>query len=46
MCNLNEIITKLEISESETRVYSGVIVGEIGEKWKPKRDLGTIDEVI
>lgn len=45
-CNLDEIINKLEISDSETRVYSGVVVGEIGEKWKPRIDLGTIDEVI
>jgi hypothetical protein len=44
--NLKNIANKLGISNLDTKVYSGVIPQQIGDKWKPKKALGTLGELM
>lgn len=44
--NLKDIANKLGISDLKTKVYAGVVPQKIGDKWKPKKTLGTLGELI
>lgn len=44
--NLKNIVKKLEISNLETKVHSGVVVGKIGDKWKPQKTLGNVGQLV
>ncbi len=44
--NIHNIIDKMQINRIETEVYSGVVPQLVGDKWKPLKRLGTLEDLI